>query len=194
MSFRHSVTDIPLPCSPKYRQRQPGLNVEKNSYPKVPHGNSKPSEKKDVFTPRENLDARLNKLMLGEDLPLFLHEFADEWQKEKIRRKKTEEFKTCSTNEINPEKLNQLLEEGACKDGMDMVSDDSYTSQGTRTESLKKYLKRLHGRHSVKDKISDKVKEIVADELRNKLRQDIMNQMIDKQLDIWYSKHVIDIS
>ena len=34
----------------------------------------------------ENLDMRLNRLMLGEDLPLFLQEFAVEWQEG--RRKK----------------------------------------------------------------------------------------------------------
>ena len=200
MSFRHSVSEIPLPSSPKFRNYR--LDVVQNSYhPLVPCGKSnlRSSEEKDESTRRENLDTRLNKLMLGEDLPLFLQEFADEWQKQKIRRKTAEEDKSCSTNEIcsredsNFKEDSRSQEEVYLRDKIEKITDNS-TSSRNQPKCLKKCVKRLGDITSFTIKIKDKVKKLVANELRIKLRQDIMNHMIDIQLDKWYSQHVIDIS
>ena len=157
------------------------------------------SKEKDESTRRENLDTRLNKLMLGEDLPLFLQEFADEWQKQKIRRKTAEEDKSCSSNEIcsredsNFKEDSRSQEEVYLRDKIEKITDNS-TSSRNQPKCLKKYVKRLGDINSFTIKIKDKVKKLVANELRIKLRQDIMNHMIDIQLDKWYSQHVIDIS
>ena len=157
------------------------------------------SKEKDESTRRENLDTRLNKLMLGEDLPLFLQEFADEWQKQKIRRKTAEEDKSCSTNEIcsredsNFKEDSRSQEEVYLRDKIEKITDNS-TSSRNQPKCLKKCVKRLGDINSFTIKIKDKVKKLVANELRIKLRQDIINHMIDIQLDKWYSQHVIVIS
>eukprot|EP00092_Neocalanus_flemingeri_P098424 GFUD01125502.1.p1 GENE.GFUD01125502.1~~GFUD01125502.1.p1 ORF type:complete len:197 (-),score=77.09 GFUD01125502.1:120-710(-) len=116
---------------------------------------------------KENLDMRLNRLMQGDDLPLFLQEFVGEWHEE--RRKK---------NKGDPEGSmlkRQLKEESRMK--VQLV--------------LKKNLKRL-ALNGVKGIMSCDLKDLarkMVKVVKEQVKEDILEQMVSNQVDSWYLSH-----
>eukprot|EP00092_Neocalanus_flemingeri_P035996 GFUD01039194.1.p1 GENE.GFUD01039194.1~~GFUD01039194.1.p1 ORF type:complete len:197 (-),score=80.51 GFUD01039194.1:152-742(-) len=116
---------------------------------------------------KENLDMRLNRLMQGDDLPLFLQEFAGEWHEE--RRKK-------SKGEPEGNKLKKQLQE---------------ESRMKVQFGLKTNLKRL-AVHSVKGIISCDLKDFarkMVKIVKEQVKKDILEQMVSDQVDSWYLSH-----
>eukprot|EP00092_Neocalanus_flemingeri_P028455 GFUD01030897.1.p1 GENE.GFUD01030897.1~~GFUD01030897.1.p1 ORF type:complete len:189 (-),score=67.41 GFUD01030897.1:142-708(-) len=114
---------------------------------------------------KENLDMRLNRLMQGDDLPLFLQEFAGEWHEE--RRKK-------SKGEPEGNKLKKQLQE---------------ESRMKVQFGLKTHLKRL-AVHSVKGIMSCDLKDFarkMVKIVKEQVKEDILEQMVSDQVDRYLS-------
>merc|ERR1712096_404646 len=117
---------------------------------------------------KENLDMRLNRMMLGDDLPLFLQEFAVEWQEEKRKKGKGESRDKSVTGELKEEEEQEV----------------SIVRVGL---GLKKNLKRLDG---VNDKglNSRNLKELANKMfmiVKKQVKEDILDKIVTDQVDSW---------
>ena len=119
----------------------------------------------------ENLDARLNRLMLGEDLPLFLQEFAEEWQEVRMRKFVKERGKEVVKKEFNKNKDKKVVSLNTAK-------------------ALKKELKRL-GKHD--EGLNTSALEVLGKRMLNsvkkQLKEDILDHLVAEQLDNWFLIH-----
>ena len=121
---------------------------------------------------KENLDMRLNRMMLGDDLPLFLQEFAVEWQEGKRKKGKGESRDKSVTGELKEE-------------------EDEEVSIERVGLGLKKNLKRLIG---VNDKSlnSRNLKELATKMfmiVKKQVKEDILDKIIADQVDSWLLSH-----
>ena len=114
----------------------------------------------------ENLDMRLNRLMLGEDLPLFLQEFAVEWQEGRMKKLGKEEpgNQTAKQDHKKEDKMNQ----------------ESVKIEGV----LKKNVKRL-GKQENRVHSRD-LKEFVKEQIK----EEILEQMVADKVESWHMKNL----
>ena len=119
----------------------------------------------------ENLDMRLNRLMLGEDLPLFLQEFAVEWQEGRMKKL----GKEVPENQSADHKKEGLMKQVS-------VKDDGV---------LKKNLKRL-GKEEKKVNSRDLKKFVMKmiKVVKEQIREDILEQMVADKVESWHMKNL----
>ena len=121
----------------------------------------------------ENLDMRLNRLMLGEDLPLFLQEFAVEWQEGRMKKLGKEDSGNQSA------KLDHKKE--------DKMNQESVKIEGVLKKNVKrlgKQEKRVHSR-DLKEFVKKMIKVV-----KEQIKEDILEQMVADKVESWHMKNL----
>ena len=125
---------------------------------------------------KENLDMRLNRLMLGEDLPLFLQEFAVEWQEGRMKKLGKEDPGSYSAKQDHK------------KEGL--MIQKSVKVEGVLKKNVKrlgKQEKRVHSR-DLKEFVKKMIKVV-----KEQIREDILEQMVADKVESWHRKNLSEL-
>merc|ERR1712002_1268148 len=117
----------------------------------------------------ENLDDRLNRMMLQEDLPLFLQEFEEVWQDARIKKFGSQE------NSIGTE----------FNTGEEKVSLSTPVAVVVRKD-----LKRLRKRNfDMNTSTLKKIRNTITDKVKGQVKEDIMELLLTEKIEAWFQSH-----